>query len=277
MQRYILIIILCRLITLSPYLYAFQSDIKEKVIDFIIKDLANSVQANEAGISYLEGDFDLNGKNDLVLLVIMEGIGSSGYDYGQYLILISNYQDKKFSTMHMFVGGKDNRTLSFNSFKEGVLTFDSKFVQESDPLCCPSGRGQAYFTIHDEILIDHTSLLDALVSRRLIFWNSIRNQENRDEQDQSVTEKLYCIINSMLPFNTSMTYRFILKGIQKQWPNVTSTELMRFWFHSLSLDEQIKVWEIIEKAIIEASKIKWLNGEKCLTKPYTEYFLLPEL
>ena len=123
-----------------------QTEPGEGAVNSFIISQAKKAKADEDVDSrvFLHGDVNGDGKRDIVAQYTLEGFGG-GNLYRQYLVVFLNSGKSFRYATHQSIGGKDNRTISLDSIKDGKINFETLEYAPDDASCCPSKKGKARF------------------------------------------------------------------------------------------------------------------------------------
>ncbi len=99
------------------------------------------------------GDIDGDGEEDISVLYTLESF-CCGNNYQFYLAVFLNKGSKFELAASSKVGGKGERTVEFNTIKDGKILLNTDEYVYGDPMCCPSGKGSAMYTLKSGKLIE---------------------------------------------------------------------------------------------------------------------------
>jgi len=144
----------------SCHLWA--QDISETELDFIdhyleSKEQEYSVSEYREARSYTRGSILKHDSNDLALLYTLEAF-NQGNNYYFFLAVFTEQDGKLQLVDDQIVGGKGSRSLALDSIENGVIKFTTRFSVLSDPTCCSSGEGLAFYVVRKEFRSEKMSL-----------------------------------------------------------------------------------------------------------------------
>ena len=109
--------------------------------------------------SYISGDLNDDGTEDLAVQYTLEGIGGGGNNYSFFLAVFLKTDNGIQIASDSLIGGKFSRSLEFESVQQGVIAFSTLFYTikpngKWDASCCPSGIGKAYYALVEDTLVE---------------------------------------------------------------------------------------------------------------------------
>jgi hypothetical protein len=98
-------------------------------------------------------DIDGDNKDDFIVIFAVEGVHHSMGQVLQFMLVYLSSQPKS-KPLEIQVGERGERTVKniFRAGKNKIVTNDEVW-QESDALCCPTGKGKSTYEIQNEKLI----------------------------------------------------------------------------------------------------------------------------
>ena len=103
------------------------------------------------------GDIDGDGEEDISVLYTLESF-CCGNSYQFYLAVFLNKGSKFELAASSKVGGKSERTVEFNTIKDGKILLNTDEYVYGDPMCCPSGKGRTAYSLQNGKLIESSGV-----------------------------------------------------------------------------------------------------------------------
>ncbi|WP_447041237.1 hypothetical protein [Vibrio parahaemolyticus] len=143
----------------------------------LFDELAAKNDSTLSSISFHTGDYNYDAIEDVLALYSLDSLG--GNAYSQHAALMLGKVDRGYQVHLTELGDKTTRTTSYKYFKDGVFYFDTYYVKEDDPFCCPSGVGVLFMTfVPNESLTLHETENEANMKLFLYIRSKINFEKN---------------------------------------------------------------------------------------------------
>ncbi|MGO2343054.1 hypothetical protein [Vibrio litoralis] len=252
MARWILLILLF-----------FNTDLLAKVqppekLTRLFEQLADRENSLLTSIHFHSGDFDYDGQEDVLALYTLELLG--GNHYSQHAALIKGSLDTGLTLYRIEVGSKVTQAVGYTHFSNGIFYFDTNYIQEDDPFCCPSGIGNAYMVFVSNNLVLFESKNEASMALQQETMKKIEIAKANLSREQSMFEQVFCKLGQFIPYNATYS-RAKFNSIITQSLNITeSNDYLRFYFQSSNYSERMRLLSKWTNAVELTPNLLGLKG-----------------
>ena len=98
-------------------------------------------------------DLDNDGIDDFVVVYSVEGVLKSASNYLDFMMIFLSSNEGK-APLEIQVGGRGDVTCNgIERVDKNIIELEMLVWKENDALCCPSGKGKAFYKIKDKQII----------------------------------------------------------------------------------------------------------------------------
>lgn len=203
----------------------------------VFEKMADRNKSILASINYYSGDFDYDGKEDLLALYTLELLG--GNHYSQHAALIKENSDSGYTIHRIELGNKTTQSVSYSYFSNGIFYFDTNYVKENDSFCCPTGIGVAFMVFFSGKLVLYDSKNNAEIALLRDIRTKLDNAEAKLWSEKSSFEQALCMLGQFIPYNSAFMHTQFSNIINQHFNGHKSNDYIRFYFMFLSYSEKI--------------------------------------
>jgi hypothetical protein len=154
----------CLMIFLAQESYLTSQEVKCVELPALVRDAISKETENNRGAEYCEyrevafGDLNNDKQQDIAVVYTIEGAcseadeidlqpGTCGNKASQFLMVFTHENKIPSVLGPIIIGERGGRAIDSLAIKNSTIEAETLEWTESDPMCCPSKKGRARFTI----------------------------------------------------------------------------------------------------------------------------------
>ncbi|EJI1373736.1 hypothetical protein RII68_000897 [Vibrio parahaemolyticus] len=237
---------------------AFTKTLPESLVP-IFEDVASKENSSLASISFHTGDYNYDDIEDVLALYTLETIG--GNAYSQHIALMVGEVTGGYRVYFTEVGDKTTLTVTYKYFKDGIFHFDTNYIKDDDPFCCPSGVGVLFMTFVPNELALHDTDHAARMTQLRYLHSRIEIEKNTLLTNKTSYSRMMCQVAKFIPYNALFTQFKFQSNVNFPF-NIPPTPANLYgYFASSNYPEQLKFVDDVIDAVEQTPNL--IGGRGC--------------